>query len=221
MIMKVMNAPINLYFDVTPVGRILNRFTKDLSVPETQIQWSLGGLLICSYQAASIVLVAVIVVKWVVVLLPVLIYLVVKLYQHSIPSIRETTRVESNTKGPLLSYLGETFNGASTIRAFNKQSDFLTNKDYLLNNNIVASCMVNGAQAWFSMRIGWVSLVMLSFSTLFCVFYRSQDNQVFVALLFSYILLLNDFVLWTANCFGYVEQRMVNVDRCIKMLDIP
>ncbi len=35
MISKVMNAPINLYFDVTPVGRILNRFTKDLSVAET------------------------------------------------------------------------------------------------------------------------------------------------------------------------------------------
>jgi ABC-type multidrug transport system fused ATPase/permease subunit len=35
MIKKVMNAPINLYFDVTPVGRILNRFTKDLSVAET------------------------------------------------------------------------------------------------------------------------------------------------------------------------------------------
>jgi len=221
MIRKVMNAPINLYFDVTPVGRILNRFTKDLSLAETQIQWSIGGMLICSYQAASIVLVALIVVKWVILLLPVLIYLLVRLYKRSISSMRETTRVESNTKGPLLSYMGETFNGASTIRAFQRQLDFLNTKDDLLNNNIVASRMVMGTQSWFSMRIGWISLTMLAFSTLFCVFYRSQDNQVFVALLFSYILLLNDFVLWTANSFAFVEQKMVNVDRCIKMLDIP
>jgi ABC-type multidrug transport system fused ATPase/permease subunit len=31
---KVLNAPINLYFDVTPIGRILNRFSKDLNVLE-------------------------------------------------------------------------------------------------------------------------------------------------------------------------------------------
>lgn len=35
MLVRVMNAPINLYFDVTPIGRILNRFSKDLSVMET------------------------------------------------------------------------------------------------------------------------------------------------------------------------------------------
>lgn len=34
MLGRVMNAPINLYFDITPIGRILNRFSKDLSVIE-------------------------------------------------------------------------------------------------------------------------------------------------------------------------------------------
>ena len=31
MLAKVLNAPINLYFEVTPIGRILNKFSKDLS----------------------------------------------------------------------------------------------------------------------------------------------------------------------------------------------
>lgn len=31
---RVLNAPINLYFDITPIGRILNRFSKDLSILE-------------------------------------------------------------------------------------------------------------------------------------------------------------------------------------------
>ena len=30
MLIKIMNAPINLYFDKTPSGRILNRFSKDI-----------------------------------------------------------------------------------------------------------------------------------------------------------------------------------------------
>ena len=39
MIKKVLNAPINLFFDVTPIGRILNKFSKDLSVLELQLGW--------------------------------------------------------------------------------------------------------------------------------------------------------------------------------------
>jgi ABC-type multidrug transport system fused ATPase/permease subunit len=35
MINKLMKAPINLYFDVTPIGRILNKFSKDLNAIET------------------------------------------------------------------------------------------------------------------------------------------------------------------------------------------
>ena len=31
MIHKVLHAPINTYFDVTPIGRILNKFSKDLN----------------------------------------------------------------------------------------------------------------------------------------------------------------------------------------------
>lgn len=30
MISKVMNAPVNTFFDVTPTGTIMNRFSKDL-----------------------------------------------------------------------------------------------------------------------------------------------------------------------------------------------
>lgn len=83
--------------------------------------WPLGGFLILLYQAIAVLIVAVIVVKWILFLLPFLLYLVVKLYLRSIASFRETARVESNTKGPLLSFMGETFNGASTIRAFKRE----------------------------------------------------------------------------------------------------
>lgn len=42
MMSKVLNAPINLYFDVTPIGRILNKFSKDLSSIELQLSWTIG-----------------------------------------------------------------------------------------------------------------------------------------------------------------------------------
>jgi len=69
--------------------------------------------------------VAVIVVKWILVLLPVLVYISYKLYVNSITSFREATRLESLTKSPLLSNFGETFIGTSTIRTFGRERDFI------------------------------------------------------------------------------------------------
>lgn len=205
MLVRVMNAPINLYFDVTPIGRILNRFSKDLSVMEQQIMWPFGGFLIMLYQTLGVIIVAAIVVKWIIALLPILVYIVVKLYLKTISAIRETSRVESNTKSPLLSFMGETFNGSSTIRAFNRTEDFIRENQRLLNNNILANRWSNSVQAWFSLRMDLISIVVLSFATIFCVMYRTEGNQVFLALLFTYILLLQDFVLWTIKCFASVE----------------
>ena len=31
MITRVVNAPINLYYDITPIGRVLNKFSNDLN----------------------------------------------------------------------------------------------------------------------------------------------------------------------------------------------
>ena len=41
MLKRLLHAPMNLYFDVTPSGMILNRFTKDLSVAELQLPASI------------------------------------------------------------------------------------------------------------------------------------------------------------------------------------
>jgi ABC-type multidrug transport system fused ATPase/permease subunit len=84
MIGKVMDAPINLYFDVTPIGRILNRFSKDLSVMEQQVMWPFGGFLVMLYQTLAVLIVATIVVKWIIILLPILVWILIVFYSRSI-----------------------------------------------------------------------------------------------------------------------------------------
>ena len=46
---KVIRAPINIYFDVTPIGKILNRFSKDLQVLDNQLCFTIGSFYACFY----------------------------------------------------------------------------------------------------------------------------------------------------------------------------
>ena len=59
MIYRVMRAPINLFFDVTPIGRILNRFSKDLSVLDSEMCWCLNWTVISFFDMLIIITVAV------------------------------------------------------------------------------------------------------------------------------------------------------------------
>jgi ABC-type multidrug transport system fused ATPase/permease subunit len=104
MINRVLSAPINLYFDITPIGRIMNRFSKDLSETETELPYTIGGVLACFYITLSVLAVAVMAVYWILLVLPFMFYACYKIYMYSINAYRETTRVLSVTKSPILSF---------------------------------------------------------------------------------------------------------------------
>ncbi|CDW72862.1 canalicular multispecific organic anion transporter 1 [Stylonychia lemnae] len=107
MIKTVLNAPINLYFDVTPIGRILNKFSRDLQVIELQLSWQIGPFFVLLFNSLSIMTVSAIVVPWIVILIVLLSLVAVRIYTQVINSFKEMTRIESLTKSPLLSFIGE------------------------------------------------------------------------------------------------------------------
>ncbi|TNV86168.1 hypothetical protein FGO68_gene2272 [Halteria grandinella] len=211
MISKVMHAPINLYFDVTPIGRILNRFSKDLSGIELRFSWELGDIHALSYLTLTSIIFV----------LPVIVYLGYKLYKEVISSMREVTRLESLTKSPLLSFLGETFQGASTIRTFNREKEFISENNLQLNKNILANRYLQAIDTWFALRVDLMTIAVQAASSIFCILYSGSENKVFPVMLLTYMLLFQEYFLETIRCWIVVEKRMVNVDRCMKMRDVP
>jgi ABC-type multidrug transport system fused ATPase/permease subunit len=94
-----------------------------------------------------------------------------------------------------------------------------------LNKNILSSQWSSAVNTWFSLRIDLISLTIMAFSSVFCLFYGEDDSspsgRVYPVMLLTYVLILQDYILWTLKCFAEIEQRMVNIDRCLKILDIP
>ena len=125
MISRVLSAPINLYFDTTPIGRILNKFSKDLSIVETQMCYSFGNFYVPFYTLISIVAMSIYIVPWVSLIFPLIVLVVLYYFKRSIAATKEVSRVESVTKSPMLNFLSETLSGASTIRAYGNKEMFI------------------------------------------------------------------------------------------------
>lgn len=49
MITRIIHAPINLYYDITPIGKSLNKFSKDLNDLELYFGYIIGNVLANSY----------------------------------------------------------------------------------------------------------------------------------------------------------------------------
>jgi ABC-type multidrug transport system fused ATPase/permease subunit len=70
MMHSVLNAPVNLYFDKTPLSRILNIFSKDLNQLEIQMSYHMSSFVGMLYQLLSIAFVAIAASKYMAFLIP-------------------------------------------------------------------------------------------------------------------------------------------------------
>jgi len=188
MVDRVLDAPINLYFDQTPTGRILNKFSKDLGVLDLNLIFISGTFYNSVYSLLAIIIISIIIVPWIALFFPIIFIIVMKLYKHSIDATKEVKRIESVTKSPLLAYLQETLSGTSTIRAFKKKEHFVENFYKLLNNNIVSLQWAEGVPFWFAVRIDTIATATMTVIALFCVLFRNSADPVMLALLLTYSL---------------------------------
>ena len=108
MLAKVLRAPINLFYDVTPIGKILNRFSKDLQVMDQQLCFIIGSFLACFYQAIAAVVVAVYVVPYIIVVVGIMLFASIFVFKMVIKGYKECYRLDAVTKSPILSFLQET-----------------------------------------------------------------------------------------------------------------
>lgn len=139
LIAYVFRAPINLFFDVTPIGKILNRFSKDLALIDEQIYFNFGGFLACIWQVVACLVIAGSAVPLILVVMAIFAVFSLWLFVYSMKAYKDCYRIESVTMSPILSYFQETFNGNSVIRSFNKEVEFRHRSYELINNTTKAN----------------------------------------------------------------------------------
>ena len=124
MVVAILQAPV-LFFDSNPVGRILNRFSKDIGcLDELLPKTFLASIQYVLLVSASII-VPTITNPWLLLIVVPLAVVVMYISRYYLKTSRQLKRLESICRSPVFSHISETLNGLDTIRTRGRQKDFV------------------------------------------------------------------------------------------------
>lgn len=201
------------FFDTTPSGRILNRFSKDIYVIDEVLAPTFLTLLGSFYNSIS-TLVAIVVSTplFAVVILP-LAVLYVFVQRFYVATSRQLKRLESVSRSPIYSHFSETVAGCSVIRAYGRSQDFEAINDVKVDAN-QRSCYPNiASNRWLGIRVEFVGNCVVLFAALFAVIGRSSLSPGMVGLSVSYALQVTFALNWMIRMLSELESNIVAVER--------
>lgn len=142
-------------------------------------------------------------------MIPLLFFLCSLLVKQTVVAIRETSRLFSVSKSPIVSNMGEAISGASTIRAFGLVKDFETRNNKVLDDNIAATMMMGAVNSYFAVRLDLITFFITMVVALICIFLRESVNPVMLSLLLSYSLNIQYCVYALLKLVMNIEAQMV------------
>merc|ERR1712137_351568 len=150
---SILRAPV-AFFDVTPIGRILNRFAADMDKIDLQLTQSLGQgfSTIFSVLGAIGAIVAATKGTFLVPLVPIgYVYFLIQKYFRKTST--ELQRVNSIANSPIFADFSQTLSGTSTIRAYGEQDRFFKQCQQSFDNQNTSYLLVQLCSYWLALRL--------------------------------------------------------------------
>ena len=139
-------------------------------------------------------------------MLPFMLGYLIFIFKYAIGPYREMCRLHSAMKSPILTHLGESIQGNSTIRAFNRQDKFHERNYEDLNKQILINQVVLGTFIWYSNQMNMISILVLGTSSISCILFKDSIHPVLLAMVFQHVLGLHDCLIGFFHCLSNVEK---------------
>ncbi|KHJ99613.1 ABC transporter, ATP-binding protein [Oesophagostomum dentatum] len=220
---KMFTAVVNTriaFFDKNPIGRILNRFSKDVGTMDDQLSFVFFEFLMGALNFFGIVFVILLLNP--IVFLPTLplILLFFLLRVVYLASSRDVKRLEATTRSPLYSHISAFMNGLFTVRAFGKQKDVLHEYHRAQNINTAAFGLTLTTSRWFAVCIDWLVAIFVSIVAFSSVFTTVTMSSGEVALMLVYAVQLTGFFSWIMRQSAELQNGMVSVERIVQYTEL-
>ena len=228
---SLLKAPMS-FFDITPSGQLLNRFTSDMEAIDNSLISTLSGALSLIFLMFSVLITILSILPWMILSLIPLFYLYSWIQNIYRDTARELKRFDSKSQSPIYNYFSETINGLSTIRAFNKQQMLINETELRINYNTRFWTKNNFVNRWLGLRLDWIGAFLLGTAAFATVLIEKvnilnyRPSSALIGLVLSYTATLCGLLNWGVRRFSETEMGMIAVERtktlinCIKEVEV-
>jgi len=202
-----------VFFETTPLGRIVNRFSKDLDTIDDLVPRSIITFLRSTLEMFAVIfIISFATPLFLAVILP-LAVLYIFMQRVYTATTRQLRRIESINRSPIYNHFFETMNGVSTIRAYSQQQRFIEDNFFKVDENQVAYYPTIISFRWISLRLDFIGNCVILFAALFAVISRDKIESSLAGLSIVYALQITHNLNWIVRKGSELESNIVSVER--------
>ena len=212
---RILHTPMS-YLDTTPMGRILNRFTKDTDSLDHEITDNLRLFLFQIGQVIGVCVMCIVYLPWFAIAIPFIFLALIIITDHYQSSGREIRRLEAVQRSHVYNNINEVLGGMDTIKNFKSADRFLAKSDYLIDKMNEASFLYIAVQIWVAIFLDIVATAFALIITLLCVTRAFPIGPGSVGVLLSYVLQLPSLINNVLRAFTQCENDMNSAERLVE-----
>ena len=207
----------NSIFTITPVGRIVNRFSSDVSVLDDDLPFIFNIVLGAAFTAMGLLIVILLSVPYIIpfVLLMMIVFYRLQVYYRR--SSRELRRIATANMSPVYHHFNESLYGASVIKAMRVSELFMKENERRVVRANRGRFNERAVQRWFAIRVQLVSAIILMLAVSFGLFQKQfapwAIRSGLLGLCLSYCLTIRSTLTQLLATFAENEKNIISVER--------
>ncbi|KDO20299.1 hypothetical protein SPRG_14434 [Saprolegnia parasitica CBS 223.65] len=213
-------APMT-FFDTTPAGRILNRFSGDVTKVDLDVTFTytffigtLSGFLLS-------VTTSIVAMGWYALALVPLLYLYYMIGRFYIAPARDVERLSKVASSPMLQWVAETIDGAVVVRAFGHEHRFAAHHAATVDHCNTTVLVRQVLQQWLLLQTQLLSALLVLVITAALIGLRDTLSPGWIGIVFNYALGIPGSLQYLIQDSSDLEIAMVGPERIIEYTQIP
>ncbi|PHH81899.1 hypothetical protein CDD82_7590 [Ophiocordyceps australis] len=209
---RVLRAPMS-FFDTTPLGRITNRFSRDVDVMDNNLTDAMRMYMFTLAMVTAVFALIIAYFYWfAIALVPLYLFFILAAAYYR-ASAREVKRYESVMRSHVFARFSEGLSGVASIRAYGLQTRFIEQLRRCIDDMNSAYYLTFANQRWLSLRLDMVGAALVFTVAILVVTSRFNVSPSIAGLVLSYILSIAQLLQFSIRQLAEVENGMNAVER--------
>ncbi|CDH57434.1 abc bile acid [Lichtheimia corymbifera JMRC:FSU:9682] len=216
---RVFRAPLR-FFDTTPIGRILNRFSRDFETIDSQVPHNMMSFVHTAITVVSTVILVGFAIPVFTIPMLTIIVLYIAVGAMFVVTSRELKRMDSVSRSPLFSHFSETIVGVATIRAFGVTRQFMQEMLKRVDTNARPYYYVWTANRWVSLQFFLLGAVISIGTGTAILLNLDYLDAAAAGFCLTFVLALHNNMFWCIRRYTSVEMNFNSVERVAEFMEM-